>query len=50
MRVGGERRIHVGPHLAYGTRPVAGKIPANAVLKVRAKVVSAEPGKVGDAA
>ncbi|GAB4409015.1 MAG: hypothetical protein Fur0044_02480 [Anaerolineae bacterium] len=32
MRVGGLRRVRVGPHLAYGAAGVPGIIPANAVL------------------
>lgn len=33
MRVGGRRRIRVGPHLAYRDKGVLGTIPANAVLE-----------------
>jgi len=32
MRVGGQRRFRVGPHLAYGDAGVVGVIPPNAVL------------------
>jgi FKBP-type peptidyl-prolyl cis-trans isomerase len=32
MRVGGLRRVRVGPHLAYGAAGVPGIIPPNAVL------------------
>jgi len=32
MREGGERRIRVGPHLAYRDQGVPGLIPPNAVL------------------
>lgn len=35
MRVGGERRLRVGPHLAYRDRAIPGSIPANAVLEFR---------------
>ena len=43
MRVGGERRIRVGPHLAYGQRSVPGKVPANAVLEFRVKLLQSRP-------
>jgi FKBP-type peptidyl-prolyl cis-trans isomerase len=33
MRVGGERRLRVPPHLAYRDRPVPGLVPANAILE-----------------
>ncbi|KGF72299.1 hypothetical protein DO97_10860 [Neosynechococcus sphagnicola sy1] len=39
MRAGGERRIRVGPHLAYRDQVVPGKIPANAVLEFRVKLL-----------
>jgi ankyrin repeat protein len=32
MRVGGTRRLEIGPHLGYGDRGVPGVIPAGAVL------------------
>lgn len=32
MRVGGIRKISIGPHLAYRNKGVAGKIPPNARL------------------
>jgi FKBP-type peptidyl-prolyl cis-trans isomerase len=32
MRLGGLRRVRVGPHLAYGSAGVPGVIPPNAVL------------------
>ena len=47
MRVGGERRIRVGPHLAYRDQPVPGKVPANAVLEFRVKLLRAELPKGG---
>ena len=34
MRVGGRRRLRVGPHLAYRDRGVPGVIPADAVLEL----------------
>lgn len=33
MRVGGQRRLRVPPHLAYRDKPVPGLVPANAVLE-----------------
>ncbi len=33
MRVGGQRRLRVGPHLAYGDKGVPGRIPPDAVLE-----------------
>jgi FKBP-type peptidyl-prolyl cis-trans isomerase len=41
MREGGERIIRVSPHLAYGDRPIPSKVPANAVLEFRVKLVRA---------
>ena len=32
MKVGGRRRVRVGPHLAYGSRGVPGVVPPDAVL------------------
>jgi FKBP-type peptidyl-prolyl cis-trans isomerase len=39
MRPGGERRIRVGPHLAYRDEGVPGIVPANAVLEFRVTVL-----------
>ena len=33
MRVGGERRLRVGPHLAYRDEGVPGVVPSKAVLE-----------------
>lgn len=38
MRVGGERRIRVGPHLGYRDQQVPG-VPANAVLEFHVRLV-----------
>jgi FKBP-type peptidyl-prolyl cis-trans isomerase len=32
MRVGGHRRVRIGPHLAYRHEGVPGRVPADAVL------------------
>lgn len=42
MRVGGERRLRVGPHLAYRDQAIPGAIPANAVLEFRVTLLSVE--------
>lgn len=42
MRVGGIRRIHVPPHLAYGEQAV-GEIPANAKLIFEVELLSVKP-------
>lgn len=39
MRVGGERRLRVGPHLGYGSPGVPGMIPKDAVLEFRVRLV-----------
>jgi FKBP-type peptidyl-prolyl cis-trans isomerase len=39
MRVGGKRRIRVGPHLAYRDAGVPDTIPANAVLEFRVSLL-----------
>ncbi len=41
MREGGERVIRVGPHLAYGNKPIPGIVPANALLEFRVKLLRA---------
>ena len=40
LRVGGQRRFRVSPHLAYRDQGVAGTIPANAVLIFDVKLLS----------
>lgn len=42
MRVGGERRIRVGPHLGYRSAGVVGEVPADAVLEFRVTLLYAE--------
>jgi hypothetical protein len=41
MRIGGTRRVEIGPHLAYGDRGVPGVIPPNAVLIAEVTVLAA---------
>jgi FKBP-type peptidyl-prolyl cis-trans isomerase len=40
MRVGGKRRLRVGPHLGYRDAGVPGIIPANAVLEFHVTLVA----------
>jgi FKBP-type peptidyl-prolyl cis-trans isomerase len=40
MRVGGTRRLEIGPHLAYGERGVPGVIPAGAVLTAEITILA----------
>ena len=42
MRVGGERRLRIGPHLAYRDVEIGG-IPANALLDMRVRLLKVEP-------
>ena len=44
MRVGGKRRIRVGPHLAYRDKGVPDSIPKNAVLEFRISLLRVHPG------
>ena len=39
MRVGGRRRIRVGPHLGYGEHGVVGVVPPNAVLEFEVQLL-----------
>ena len=41
MRVGGERRLRVGPHLAYRDKAVA-NIPANSLLEIRVTLLGVQ--------
>jgi hypothetical protein len=41
MRAGGERRLRVGPHLAYGQKAVAG-VPAGALLEFHLTLLSVD--------
>ena len=42
MRVGGERRLRVAPHLAYRDRAIPGRIPANAVLEFHVTLLNVQ--------
>ena len=42
MRVGGRRRLHIGPHLAYRDRGVTGVIPPNAKLVFDVELLAVE--------
>jgi FKBP-type peptidyl-prolyl cis-trans isomerase len=48
MRVGGKRRLRVGPHLGYREEGVPGVVPANAVLEFHVTLVGIT-SKVGGA-
>ena len=45
MRVGGRRRITVGPHLAYGAAGVSGVIPPDAVLTFEVELLEVRPAR-----
>jgi FKBP-type peptidyl-prolyl cis-trans isomerase len=40
MHVGGRRRLHVGPHLAYRDKGVPGVIPPNAKLMFEVELLA----------
>jgi FKBP-type peptidyl-prolyl cis-trans isomerase len=42
MRVGGRRRLHVGPHLAYREQGVPGIVPPNAKLIFEVELLAIE--------
>ncbi len=44
MKVGGRRRVKVGPHLAYRKTGVPGSIPPNALLVFEIELVAVEGG------
>jgi FKBP-type peptidyl-prolyl cis-trans isomerase len=44
MRVGGERRLRVPPHLAYRDQGVPGLVPVRAVLEFHVTLLKVEPG------
>ena len=44
MRVGGERRLRVAPHLAYRDQAIPGQVPARAVLEFYVTLLRVEPG------
>jgi FKBP-type peptidyl-prolyl cis-trans isomerase len=43
MRVGGERRLRVAPHLAYQDQGIPGLVPARAVLEFYVTLLRVEP-------
>ena len=43
MRVGGQRRLRVGPHLGYRDHVIPGVIPANAVLEIHVTLLCVQP-------
>jgi FKBP-type peptidyl-prolyl cis-trans isomerase len=46
MRVGGERRLRVGPHLAYRDQAIPGVVPVRSVLEFHVTLlkVDLDPG------
>lgn len=44
MRVGGERRLRVGPHLAYRDQAIPGRVPAKAVLEFYVTLLRVDSG------
>ena len=44
MRVGGERRLRVAPHLAYRDQAIPGQVPARAVLEFYVTLLRVDPG------
>ncbi len=44
MRVGGERRLRVSPHLAYGDQPIPGMVPVRAVLEFHVTLLQVDTG------
>lgn len=44
MRVGGERRLRVAPHLAYRDPAIPGQVPARAVLEFYVTLLQVDPG------
>jgi len=42
MRVGGERRLRIAPHLAYRDQAIPGLVPANAVLELHVTLLRVE--------
>jgi len=43
MRVGGQRRLRIAPHLAYRDQAIPGLIPANALLDMRITLLKVDP-------
>ena len=44
MKVGGQRKVRVSPHLAYGSKGVQGVVPANAVIIFGVELIAVEDG------
>jgi FK506-binding nuclear protein len=43
MRVGGERRLRIAPHLAYRDQAIPGLVPARAVLEFHVTLLRVDP-------
>lgn len=48
MKVGGRRRVRIGPHLAYGHRGVPGAVPPDAVLVCEIRLIERADPAVGE--
>ena len=48
MRVGGERRLRIAPHLAYRDQAIPGLVPARAVLEFRVTLLRVDTAAVAD--
>jgi FKBP-type peptidyl-prolyl cis-trans isomerase len=48
MRVGGERRLRIAPHLAYRDQAIAGLVPARAVLEFHVTLLRVDVEAVAD--
>jgi FKBP-type peptidyl-prolyl cis-trans isomerase len=48
MRVGGERRLRIAPHLAYRDQAIPGLVPARAVLEFHVTLLRVDAEAVAD--
>jgi FK506-binding nuclear protein len=48
MRVGGERRLRVAPHLAYRDQAIPGLVPARSALEFRVTLLRVDAEAVAD--
>lgn len=49
MRVGGRRKLKISPHLAYGERGIAGRVPPNAVVVAEIEFIEERNMQAGPA-
>ena len=48
MRVGGERRLRIAPHLAYRDQAIPGLVPARAILEFRVTLLRVDAEATAD--